>query len=139
MDLIDPETRAHVRAALTKRAKLKSADALRCGLEHLDAATTCRASLPDRDADPEEHHRVLSETHAHVKAADSYFEVARNGAQPVALDDDDDAAEADALADPEVRAIRETTRAHAAAVLVTGGNVGGAQKLVRKPGDRRPR
>ena len=132
-EFIDAETAAHIRAALTKRAKLKSASALRCGLEHVAAAEKCRAALPDRDTDLDEHNRVLAEMHAHTIAASQYFEVARNGAPPVAEDDDDDAAETDALTDPEVRATIETTRAAAAATLIAAGETHAAKRLVHKP------
>jgi hypothetical protein len=50
---------------------------------------------------------------------------------------DEDTEVPEALADPEARAMRESTRATAAAVLVASGNTEGAKRLLRMTPERR--
>jgi hypothetical protein len=82
-----------------------------------------------RDAAPGEHAKAVVELHAHVKAADRYLEKACRRAS-VPLASDDDAAEAEALADPETRAIRQVPRATAAVILNASGNQAAAKRLL---------
>jgi len=130
-----------LRSALTAEtravvAEYESAQALKAALEHVAAATKAAARLPDLDTTPEAHHKAVLGLHAHVKAADSYLEKAWS-AGLMTSDGDADAASEAALDDPEMRAMRETTRAHAATVLLASGNADGARKLLRK--STRPR
>jgi len=118
------------------------ADALARAQDHTISAVRAIAALPDRTEDPTGHAEAIVAWHAHLKAADGYLESVRRDVSGMLTGGDGDAAEeAEALADPEVRAMRESTRAAAATVLLASGNIAGAQKLIRrtpaKP--RRPR
>jgi len=135
-----------LRSALTAEARAvvaeyESAQALKAALEHVAAATKAAATLPDLDAAPEAHHKAVLGLHAHIKAADGYLEKAWSAGLLTSDPDADAASDAAVAADPEMRMQRETTRAHAATILLATGNIAGAQKLIRrtptKP--RRPR
>jgi hypothetical protein len=116
----------------------EAAAALQRALEHVDAATKHRAVASDRNSDEETRVTSVLAMHAHVKAADGYFESARS-APSLPLPSDDHggggevASDAALSADPEERSIRQATRASAAAVLVASGNTEGAQRLLRTP------
>ena len=114
------------------------AEALDRAQQHTISAVRAIAALPDRGEDPQGHAEGVVSWHAHVKAANGYLEQVRRDVSGMLTGDGDAAAtEAEALADPEIRSMRETTRAAAAVILNASGNTAGAQKLLRKPTKRR--
>jgi len=120
------------------------AEALARAQDHTISAVRAIASLPDRGEDPQGHAEGVVAWHAHVKAANGYLEQVRRDVSGMLTGGDGDSADAAsdaALADPEARAMRESTRATAALILNAAGNTAGAQKLIHrtptKP--RRPR
>jgi hypothetical protein len=131
--LIHPQTasiiRASVRDAMAPDDVLAAAP--KNAFEHIDAATKCRATMPDSDTAPEAHAAAVLELHARVNAADRYLEKARRRAS-VSLADDD-AEEAETMVDLEARAIRQVTRATSAVILNAAGNQAGAKRLLRTP------
>jgi hypothetical protein len=130
---IHPKTRSLIRASLRDAMAPEEVltGVLKNALEHVAAAIKCRASMPDSDAAPEEHAKAVVELHAHVKAADRYLEIARRASGPMKVGDED--TEVAESADPAGRAMRQVTRATAAAVLVASGNIEGAQRPLRMP------
>ena len=130
-ELMDTESKAILRAGYYRVRAAQRADAVRLALEHVDAATKCRAALPAADSDGNA--AVVAELHAHVVAASSYLKRARKDLPLANMDDGQDADVAESVdADFETRAQRQTTRATAAAVLLASGDAAGAKKLMKR-------
>ena len=131
---------ARVRAIEKSKVEVSPETALRLAGEHVVNATKAVSGLPDRSEDGSGHARGMLALHAHVIAAHQYLDHYRNSVDLCGLlgsdGDDVTVAESD---DPEACSIRQSNRAHAAAILLASGDAASARKVLRTSTPRKPR